>query len=114
MSAGNGCSCNCNSSSYWEVLNQYLEEKEQGIMKYKEGDVLVTPSGSSQFKILAVSGQLYGMSELGDFDTFEEWGTESSVSECRLKTDDPKLTTLTMEDVAKMAGIDVDTLRIKD
>ena len=80
--------------------------------KYKVGDVLVT-EGNIEFKILAVCGSVYCCSQDNNFRAVDGWFTESDLDGAKPKTDPPKLTTLSMEDVAKLAGVDVASLRIK-
>jgi hypothetical protein len=88
-------------------------KKEQGIMKYKEGDVLVDKQ-NHEVKILGVCGLVYFRSEYGNPTRCSGSGfTEEELKKFTLKTDPTKLTTLTMEDVAKMAGVDVSSLRIE-
>ena len=82
-------------------------------MKYKEGDVLTV--NHYEKVILAVCGRAYLISSLDDVDVCGGWFTEHTLDDAgwTLKTDPPKLTTLSMEDVAKLAGVDVASLRIK-
>lgn len=96
------------------TLQQFKEA--QITMKYKEGDVLVEGNGQ-EIKILGVCGQVYFISEEDDFVNADDDNyTEAWLDNYgyNLKADAPDLTTLTLEDVAKMAGVDVDNLRIKD
>lgn len=84
-------------------------KKEQGIMKYKEGDVL--ENGVHILTIEGIVGRVYICTD--GYDT-GSLCTEAEIKNFSLTTDAPDLTELTLEDVAKMAGVDVDNLRVKD
>lgn len=82
-------------------------------MKYKKGDILIDKR-RNKVKILGVCGLVYFISAENDFKTADSYiYTEEDLNDglWELFTE-PKETILTMDEVAKLAGVSVDKLKI--
>jgi hypothetical protein len=76
--------------------------------KYQVGDVLVDEDGDER-KVLAICGDIYGMSEWDHFDDFGAWFTERELEEhgYTLKSEEIEVMghTFKVKDVKKKLGI---------
>jgi hypothetical protein len=102
------------TTTNWYKKNITLAEfkKEQGIMKYKQGDVLIHNCGRT-CEIQGAVGTVYIVENSnGDGVTWTE--KEIEQYNYTLKTDEPEITELTLEDIAALKGIPVEQLRIKE
>lgn len=91
------------------TLTEFKER--QGIMKYKQGDVLVSQGGQFTREIQGNIGKVYfSIDEDGDARV----DAELELNGYTLKTDEPEVIELTLEEVAELKGVPVDQIRIKD
>lgn len=83
----------------------------------EEGDVLVHQYGGPR-KILGKCGEVYFLSEHDDFSFFDVTMTMSDIKfhnyTLKQEESEEEITELTLEDVAKLANVSVEKLRIKD
>ena len=91
-----------------------LNELKELLMDYKVGDVLETDHGSR--KVLGICGLVYLMSDWDDNGKYSDGFTKKELDEQSYKLQQPPSTIveLTLDQVAKMQGCDVEQLRIKD
>lgn len=105
------CSIDHFVNSYYK-LNP-IEVKQ---MKYKQGDILVDNKGDIR-KVLGVCGEVYILSCVDDHRSASNflWTDHDLDSSCiKLKPSVADVVELTLEDVAKLKGVPVDKIRIKE
>lgn len=82
----------------------------------EEGDVIVGIGGER--KILGVCGEVYFLSMDKDFSAAWTGLTLNDITDCgytiKQEAEEQEITELTLEDVAKLANVPVEKLRIKD
>lgn len=91
-------------------------------MIWKEGDILIDPSNNRDYNIIAINSKGIIITKDVEFDFINEqliWTKEEHVKEgWRNKTieeeNKPKVTELTLSEIAEKFGIDVKELRIKE
>ena len=95
------------------VFGKRLKLAEKTLDDLEVGDILLDSDGD-EVKVLAICNEIIGISEYDDFDTFNKWLTISEIkNRFTLKQDlTAKITELTLEDVAKLAGKDVSQIKI--
>lgn len=111
LSASDTCDY-CSLPTHMETITLTEFKKEQGIMKYKEGDMLVDKYGN-EVKILGVCGSVYFRSDHGQFLKCSGSGfTEEQLNKYTLKTDKPAKTDMTVSELEVAAGLPAGTLNV--
>jgi hypothetical protein len=103
-----GCPCHWNSLSRTATEENIIKNSTTTMTKYKVGDVLVREDGNEK-KVLAICGDIYGMSEWNNFECFSNWYTEKNLENIgfTLKSDEIEVMghTFKVKDVKKKLGI---------
>lgn len=93
-------------------------ESVEGLRAMKVGDIVIDKAGAER-KVIEVLSNTFLISSLHDHSRAGIWFTFEEAEKCDLKLKDQEeqeedITELTLEEVAKLAGKDVDKIRIKD
>lgn len=81
----------------------------------EKGDVIIENDGTDTCKVLEILGSLVALSENNRHEEFDDWFLLKSIKDnWKIKAAEEDIKELTLEEVAKLAGVDVEKLRIKD
>lgn len=114
------CHCREHGAIYYRLdtdkLNFYeesnIELAENTLDTLEVGDILASKFSSYQYKVLAICGDVFGLSRGDEFDLFDGWYTLTEIKKDHTLKDSPEITELTLEDIAKLAGKDVSQIKI--